>query len=507
MRGQAKGFQVVVVPAEPLRHARMAFEPLVHEDGHSRIETVWLAYHFVNYVRIEKNSRATPRSELIWPGPAEYPDELSDDRYRDLPAGQAQPIYIRVTAPHDARPGRYRGRGRLESDQGSRLLEIEVQVSPVALPEEPRLKFVYWFSWEEPCKRFGVEQYSADGWRVLARLGRLMRAHHQNVAVVPWNLVRTWQRLDGSLMHDFNDFDRYIETFQGEKVDRLFCLSHAGSRATQDWLCPTMVSHRHGLHRIDSGEPGQIDVLLLLPAIQKHLEEKGWLERFAVHVADEPVPQNIASYRQLAARVRQAAPRLRRIDAIHVPDLEGSLEIFVPQLNYFEKWLDPYRQTQRHGNELWFYIAWVPQGKYPNRMIDSHAIKSRILHWLNAIYDTTGYLHWALNHWQIPLSSLVSPGDQYIAWPSRRYIANSSLRYEAEREGLEDCELMFLVRDAIEKRGVPRAAAQRQMEAIACKAVRTIQDYSRSWSELEEVRLELLKAATPGANLRQGTVP
>ena len=81
----------------------------------------------------------------------------------------------------------------------------------------------------------------------------------------------------------------------------------------------------------------------------------------------------------------------------------------------------------RVGNELWFYIAWVPQGRYPNRMIDSQAIKSRVLHWLNATYDTTGYLHWALNHWQIPLSSLESPGDQYICWPSRRFIANSSL--------------------------------------------------------------------------------
>ena len=75
------------------------------------------------------------------------------------------------------------------------------------------------------------------------------------------------------------------------------------------------------------------------------------------------------------------------------------------------------------------------------------------------MYDTDGYLHWALNRWQIPLTSLDSPGDQYICWPSQRFVANSSLRYEAEREGLEDCELMFMLRDAPEAGDVARAGA------------------------------------------------
>ena len=139
-------------------------------------------------------------------------------------------------------------------------------------------------------------------------------------------------------------------------------------------------------------------------------------------------------------------------------------------------------------------------------MIDSHAIKSRVLHWLNALYDTSGYLHWALNHWQIPLTSLESPGDQYICWPSRRYIANSSLRYEAEREGLEDCELMFMLRDALQKSGLSRVQAQKQMEEIARRAVRNIQDYTRSWHELEAVRQELLKR-TAAALVANGDPP
>ena len=114
---------------------------------------------------------------------------------------------------------------------------------------------------------------------------------------------------DGSLIHDFRDFDRFVETFQAAGVDRLFCLSHVGGRTTEEWECPTMSSNRHTVRRLESGEQEQIDVIELLPALQRHLEAKGWLDRFVLHVADEPIAKNVESYRQLAARARQAAPR------------------------------------------------------------------------------------------------------------------------------------------------------------------------------------------------------
>ncbi len=497
MRGQAKGFQVVVRPARDLRRVRVTFEALRHVDGASRLDTRWLAYHFVNYARLDKNSVATPREELVWPGPGDYPDELNDDLTRDLPGEITQPIYIRVTAPRDARPGKYEGQGYIESEQGRSEFRFTVRVEPVALPDPVRMPFVYWFSWDAPCKQFGVDRSSADGWRVLYRLGQLMRAHHQRVVVVPWDLVRSWRGTDDALVHDFSDFDRYVRTFQSAGVDQLFCLSHIGARSTGQWECPTMASHTHYVRSLTTGDAlPRLDAVELLPALQAHIEKLGLVDRFCVHVADEPTPVNVASYRQLAARVKQAAPRLRRIDAIHVPDLAGALEIWVPQVNYFAKWRGEYRTAQAAGNEVWFYVAWVPQGKFPNRMIDSHAIKPRVLHWLNALDDSQGYLHWALNHWSIPLSSLDSPGDQYICWPAHRAVANSSLRYEAEREGLEDCELMFMVRDALMQRGRTRAQAQQQMEAVGRKAVRGVEDYTRSWSELEAVRGELIEQLT-----------
>ena len=53
--------------------------------GHSRRK--WQAYHFVKYVDLESNSRATPTEELVWPAPGKYPDELGDELVMDVAAG------------------------------------------------------------------------------------------------------------------------------------------------------------------------------------------------------------------------------------------------------------------------------------------------------------------------------------------------------------------------------------------------------------------------------------
>ncbi len=488
MRGQTKTLQLVIKPPRDLHRVAVELLPT-----HQRVSGVSNSAAFVDYVHLDKNSIATPKEELVWPAPGDYPDEISDDVVRDLPAGQAQPVFVRLTAGRQAVPGDWSFEVRVRSAEGQVAIAVSCTISPIALPDPCRLPFVYWFSWGDACQEFGVQERSADGWRVLYQLGRLMRAHHQRVVVVPWSLVRTWRDQSGKLRHDFRDFDRFVRTFQAAGVDQLFCISHMGSRTMGDWECPTMGSHRQSVRDLATGQAApNMDCVDLLPALQDHIETLGLLDKFCVHVADEPIPVNVESYRELSARVHAAAPKLPRLDTIHVPDLQGSLEIWVPQLNYFDQWRDQYRQAQAAGNKVWTYIAWVPQDKFPNRMIDSSAIKPRVLHWLNALDDTDGYLHWALNHWHIPLTSLNSPGDQYICWPSQRFIANSSLRYEAEREGLEDCELMFMVRDRLMKQGLTRAQAQAKMEAVGRKAVRGVQDYTRSWQELEEVRAELL---------------
>ena len=189
-----------------------------------------------------------------------------------------------------------------------------------------------------------------------------------------------------------------------------------------------------------------------LEALQRHLEERGWLDRAMIHVADEPIEQNKGSYIRLAEFVKRHAPKLKRIEAIHVRDLTGHLEVWVPQLDYFQRHYAHYKERQRNaGIELWFYTCCNPKGRFPNRFIDYPLVKTRILHWFNWRFGATGYLHWGWNHWRrgkaftdVERGGVLPPGDSHIVYPGRcRPLP--SLRWEAMRDGIEDYLYLWLL--------------------------------------------------------------
>ncbi|MEI6502959.1 MAG: glycoside hydrolase domain-containing protein, partial [Armatimonadota bacterium] len=330
MRGQGKGLQLVIRPQRDLHEVEVSVRP-----SQGKPNGVSGAASFVNYVHLDANSIATPKEELVWPAPGEYPDEISADPVRDLPAGQAQPVYVELKADAKALPGKGGMEIVVRSREGTATTAVRYEVSPVALPSRLRLPFVYWFTWGAPCKEFGVEERTADGWRVLGEIGKQMVAHGERCVVVPWSMVRVWQDAEGKYSYDFRDFDHFLKTFQAVGVDQLFCLSHVGGRTTGEWECPTMSPNMHQVNALATGDiAARLDAVDLLPALQAHIEKLGLIDKFRLHIADEPIAANLESYKQLSARAHAAAPKLKRIDAEHVPDLQGYLEDWVPQINY-----------------------------------------------------------------------------------------------------------------------------------------------------------------------------
>ncbi|MBC7328333.1 DUF4091 domain-containing protein [bacterium] len=482
-RNERECSQVVLLSSTSLKGVWLEPSPLVSEDGKSVISEGNISLNFVGYIYVEKNSTATPVEELARQAPADFPDPLLEDWQIDLAPNQNQPFLISVFVPKNAKPGIYKGEVFVVSNEGYLSIPIELEVFPVTLPDELPIFVTNWFNTSAIARFHNLTEWSEDFWKMLRLYAREMRRGHQNVVLTPLSLIKIWREENGSFTFDFSDFDRWVQLFFDEGFKRIE-LSHLGGRTTGDWECPTFtLSPRTATDRL-SGEQVEVGLDVFLPALQKHLEEKGWRDKTLMHIADEPIMVNVASWREQSAFAHRYAPLLKRIDAIHVPapEVDGYLEVLVPQLNYLVEWLEGYKEAQRKGYELWFYTAWVPQGKFLNRLLDYPVIKSRLLPWCGFLYGVTGWLHWGLNFWtDKELRDMgFAPGDNWILYPGK-FGPRSSLRWEAMRDGFEDFALLSML---------GRDKAEPFLQAI----IRSATDYEKSPRRLEEIRLQILRA-------------
>ena len=444
-QNQRVGAQIVLRTPTDNRVESVECSPLRKQGSRSVIPASVFRYAFVEYHGVNKNSTATPEEELVRKAPADYPDGLLEDRSIALQPAQNQPIYVQWQVPANAPAGEYRGTVTVRLRDGQIQVPVRLTVYNFTFPQRTRLKVTVWMNDGELAKKHGVEYLSEEFWQLLARTALLMRQYHHHTWV-PWGTNKAIRGADGKLRFDFSVLDRWIQTYFDAGFEFIE-LQHVGGREHGQWEDKNFVAYPLRCENEATGQTEWIPLEEWLPALQEHLRQKGWLERCMIHVADEPIEVNLDSWKQLSERVKRLAPDLRRIDAIHVANLQGYLEVWVPQLNFLEQWYPQFRRAQERGAELWFYVAWVPQGKYPNRLIDYPLLKTRILHWLNHLTDTTGFLHWGYNFWGQPLDEQLAPGDNWIVYPGKE-APRSSLRYEAMREGIEDYEYLCLLEDA-----------------------------------------------------------
>ncbi len=327
---------------------------------------------------------------------------------------------------------------------------IELAVDPFVLPDERHVLVTNWFNPGNIAKAHNVQVWSEEFWPVLDRYARNMAAHRQNVVLVPWSLVKVTRESDGRLSMDYGRFDRFVELFERAGVADRIEISHVGGGKT-GWGSEFAFSKVEATEQ-KTGKTVSLEaeagILPLLADLEKHLAKRGWLEKSMIHVADEPIATNLASWRVLSEAIHRAAPRLRRIESIEAIDCTGALEVWVPQLIHLDRWREAYDARRRDG-EFWYYICCNPYGShYPNRFLDYPLSRVRVLHWLNFSESLVGYLHWGLNFWgSEPFgtpSDKLPPGDTHAIYPGAEGPLNS-LRWEIQRESLEDYEYMHLL--------------------------------------------------------------
>lgn len=504
-RGEHASLQVVVradVPLEGLRAEVTDFSLC----GNSSIRLKSRPPRFVGYVPVDLPIQSPPKDSLC-KLPAEFPDPLLEVESVAVKAGAAQPIWITVPIPEESTPGVYEAKLKVTANDGEEKVsaELPLQIHVFAAKVgKTRLWVTNWFVMESAFEPLSPARDSPDYWRLLRKYARNMADHRQNVALIsPLDLAEYRAAGDGKLQIDFSRFDRWIDIFKDEGVLGRIEGGHIGDRVSH-FRSPFFVY----IQKIENGEvvkakadPKSADAELFysqfFPALVRHLRDRGLLEVYMQHLVDEPVPQNVDGYRAIAELCRKYAPELKIIEACHTENLVGSIDVWVPMLNFYHKNLAHYEKRQQAGEEVWFYTCWQPQKEYANRFIEQPLIKTRLLHWINFRYGATGYLHWGYNQWtkddpfvhtavfHNPLKpkQYLPAGDSWIVYPGKDGPIDS-IRHEAMRDGIVDHELLSQL-------------AERDRDVAMRLAAEHIQDFDRyntDVSQFRATRRKLLEA-------------
>lgn len=425
---------------------------------------------FVDYVRV---GRQTPdrAKDAITSLSHYYPDPIIEKNNWAVDRDLAQPIWVTVPVPADANPGDYQASLVLTGKSGGKPFRLEktmdIKVYPVVM-QEPDLWVTNWFSTSaEKMKIFNggedVELYSDSYWSMVRELAAKLKECYSNVILISPLEHISFTEKDGVYSFDYTQFDKMITIFKEAGVLKMIEGGHIAGR-TGNWdsqFAPYVPEYKEGKKVLTQypmeSEKARNFYKQFIPALITHLKEIKAGDLYTQHIADEPIGSNIKSYVEIARFVKQQCPDIKIIEACHSHDLENTLDIWVPQLNYYKDGYDFYRERQQKGDEVWFYTCLAPQGDFANRFLEQPLIKTRLIHWLNFKYGATGYLHWGFNHWfadsdpykettimNTESGNTLPGGDSWIVYPDKGKLYGS-IRLEAMRDGIADYTLLQML--------------------------------------------------------------
>ena len=505
IRGEILSAQFVLNALKNISNVTVEINPLRNLINNKTLPAESAEWNFVGSIPLAKNAPNQPTTVLVRQAPAKFPDYLMAERQIEIKERTFKSVWLTIKIPESADAGTYEGKVRIKCLQGELSLPIYVRVFPLTLPADRHLKVVEWISTGKFAKLYGInEAYSKEWFDMLNIYAENMVAHRQNVFRVDINSIEIRKSKTNVLEFDFTRFDQLANLFWSTgKMDWLETgfLTKFGEGA---WASTQILLSDIRVNDIETGSKitmhGEDVIPYLLPALESHLRQMGWLDKTFFHIKDEPALHNALAWKTVSEYIHKYAPDLKRIDAIETSFLLDDIEVAVPKLDALASWYDTYKKWQLKGNELWFYTVGIYQGSLlPNKTIDVPVIDSRIMHWLNYRFDLTGYLHWGYNQWtDDPFTDTgIHIGDGWHVYPAKTGVLNS-IRWEEMRNGIQDYEYFWMLENKIkalkDSLGTKFSwidPKQRGHE-IASEVVKDFADFTYDPEVLNKAKMELI---------------
>lgn len=401
-----------------------------------------------------------------------WPDPLLPRATCDLKAGQTQPVWVTVRVPADAKPGDYQGKVRL-TQGGKTLREVPftVHVWDFALPAQSHVKAIYDCRqgdgiWDVPG--LDVQQRRQAFWKFMAD-HRVCPDQVQPAPVLDYR--------NGQVVADFTAFDKAAEYyFDVLKLPHsytpwnFYCFGWGHPTGDKFGQKPYEGAYPYtGVDRGKLRPEFKQAYQAHLKAYWEHLKAKGWADKVTLYISDEPFdsqPHIVTQMQALCDMIHEVDPQIPIYCSTwhHQPKWDGYLNVWGIG-HYGIVPVEKIRELERNGAAVW----WTTDGQMCTDT--PYCAVERLLPHYCFKYGAQAYEFWGIDWltydpyefgWHSYINQSGEPGewswvrypngDGFLAYPGKP-IGHAgpvtSIRLEQAREGVEDYEYLYLLRERL----------------------------------------------------------
>jgi hypothetical protein len=464
-RGERVNGQAVLWTGRPLEGVRVSVSEL-RGSGRAVIPAEAVGAYFVRYVMTDGlnpdgGGCGHRPDRTAWDSSA-VADVLDTLSVRDLAARTAQPVWVQVAVPREAKAGVYRGTLTVSGRNFRTMkLGLELEVVDRTLPEPKEWAF-HLDLWQNPyavARYYGVPLWSREHFDAMRPLMKRLAAAGQKVVTAsimhhPWagqtedpfdSMIAKIRRIDSTWSYDYTVFDRWVDFMLNDVgIDRqINCYTMIPWALSFDYF--DQATNRTRFVRAEPGDEAYRAYWLpFLRDFARHLRERGWFDRTAISMDERPMK----AMQEAIRLIREADPEFKITLAGNYHDeIQADLyDLSIPYTHRFPAEVKAARESR--GQISTVYVC-CTEG-FPNTFTFSAPAEAVWLpvHAVAGGYD--GVLRWTYNSWTAdPLRDsrfrTWAAGDCYIVYPGDR----SSIRFERLVEGIQQAEKIRILREAL----------------------------------------------------------
>lgn len=469
-RGEKVFAQAVVSSEEELKDVRLSVSDL--RNGKSLIGAENIRLQFVSYVVSDlldttKYGQCGSREDKSKWGEVLVADVLDFNDSMTVPAGRKQPVWMTVSVPSDARPGKYSGKLTVTSSNAkARSLNVALTVADHVLP--PARDWAFHLDlWQNPysvARYENVPLWSEAHFEAMRPVMRMLaEAGQKSVTATimsrPWNgqtedafgsMVTKIRRIDGTWLYDYTIFDRWVEFMFSLGIDKqINCYSMIPWALQFDYIDQATSSPATFQAAPGSEEYNEYWGAFIAD-FARHLKAKGWFEKTMIAMDERP----LESMQAVLGLIRKVEPafKISLAGNYHEPviyDIVDFSETFSGKQEFPES---AKAKRKELGLTTTFYTCCAEA--HPNMFVISNPDEAAWLGWFAQAEGYDGYLRWAYNSWTIdPLTDARfrtwPAGDCFVVYPGGR----GSVRFSKLVEGIQDFEKVRILRSRWQETG------------------------------------------------------